>query len=196
MGNAIKFTKQGGITISVKVLDRSAAQVRVRVAVRDTGIGIAPEHVGKLFELFVQADRTTYNQYGGTGLGLAISKRLVGLMDGEIGLESEPGKGGEFWFIVPFKAASPDAIKEERLADRAGEKKLSGVRLLIVDDTKTNRELAMMLLSLEGAICETAENGRVAIERLRTGPADFDVVLMDVQMSEMDGTRGDAGYSP
>jgi light-regulated signal transduction histidine kinase (bacteriophytochrome)/CheY-like chemotaxis protein len=187
VGNAIKFTKQGGLTISVKVLDRSAAQVRVRVAVRDTGIGIAPEHVGKLFELFVQADRTTYNQYGGTGLGLAISKRLVGLMDGEIGLESEPGKGSEFWFTVPFKAASPDAIKEERLADRAGEKKLSGVRLLIVDDTKTNRELAMMLLSLEGAICETAENGRVAIERLRTGPADFDVVLMDVQMSEMDG---------
>jgi light-regulated signal transduction histidine kinase (bacteriophytochrome)/CheY-like chemotaxis protein len=187
VGNAIKFTKQGGITISVKVLDRSTAQVRVRIAVRDTGIGIAPEHVGKLFELFVQAESKTYKQYGGTGLGLAISKRLVGLMAGEIGVESEAGKGSEFWFVVRLQAAPPDAIKEEHLATGGGEKKLSGVRLLVVDDTETNREIAMMLLSLEGAICEPAENGSVAIERLRAGPSDFDVVLMDVQMSEMDG---------
>ena len=187
VGNAIKFTKAGGITVSVEALGRSADFVRVRVAVRDTGIGIAPELIGKLFEPFVQAERTTYKQFGGTGLGLAISKRLIGLMGGEIGVASEPGESSTFWFAVSFKTASLAGTKATPPAVGVGEKPLSGMRLLVVDDTETNREVAIRLLALEGAICEAADNGRAAIDRLRAGPGDFDCVLMDVQMPEMDG---------
>ena len=186
VGNAIKFTAHGEVTMSVKMLARSAESVRLRIAVRDTGIGIAPENLGKVFEPFVQADGTTYRQFGGTGLGLAITKRLIGLMDGSIGVESEKGKGSEFWFVVSFKASSLRA-KAAHASEGHGEKHLSGVRVLIVDDTETNREIAAKLLSLEGAFCETAENGSEAIERLSADPYAFDLVLMDVQMPDIDG---------
>ena len=186
VGNAIKFTAKGEVTMSVNTLARSAESIRIRIAVRDTGIGIAPEHLGKLFEPFVQAERTTYRQFGGTGLGLAITKRLVALMGGSIGIESEQGKGSEFWFVVSFKTSSLTA-KAAHAAEGHGEKRLAGVRILVVDDTETNREIAVKLLSLEGALCETAENGCEAIERLRAGPSDFDLVLMDVQMPDIDG---------
>ena len=186
VGNAIKFTSRGEVAIAVTALSRSPESIRVRIAVRDTGIGIASEHLEKLFAPFVQAERTTYAKFGGTGLGLAISKRLIDLMGGSIGVESEPGKGSEFWFVVSLKAAA-SGMKPASPAAEANEKQLAGVRVLVVDDTETNREIAIKLLSLEGAICESAENGRMAIERLRRKPDDFDVVLMDVQMPEMDG---------
>ncbi len=187
VGNAIKFTLQGRVTVSVEALDRSAESVRLRVTVRDTGIGIAPEQLGKLFDPFVQAERTTHRRFGGTGLGLAISKRLVGLMGGEIGVESEPGKGSAFWFVVAFTPAPPEPATETHPAAGKAEKHLASVRILIVDDTETNREIAVKLLSLQGATCETAENGRKALDRLRASPGDFDLVLMDVQMPDMDG---------
>ncbi len=188
VGNAIKFTKEGGMTVSVEALGRSAGSLRLRVAVRDTGIGIAPEPAGKLFEPFVQADRTTYKPSGGTGLGLAIGKRLVELMGGEIGVETEQGRGSAFWFVVAFRTASPLAgPKETPAAARGDEKHLCGMRLLVVDDTETNREAAIRLLCLEGAVCEAADTGRAAIDRFRAGPDDFDCMLMDVRMPEMDG---------
>ena len=187
VGNALKFTVEGEVAVSVEALDRSAESVRIRVSVRDTGIGVAPEHIGKLFEPFVQAERTTYSNFGGTGLGLAISKQLVGLMGGDIGVESQPGKGSAFWFVVLFKAAASPAAKGAGAADGHRGKRLDGVRVLVVDDTETNREVAVKLLSLEGAICETAGNGRAAVELLRASPRGFDCVLMDVQMPEMDG---------
>ncbi len=187
VGNALKFTPAGGVTLSVEALERSPDSIRLRVVVRDTGIGIAPEQVGKLFEPFVQADRTTYKTFGGTGLGLAISKRLVTLMGGEIGVDSEPGRGSEFWFVAPFRtgpAAEPSAAEPSL---QNGEKRLAGMRILVVDDAETNREVAMRLLAVEGAICQAGANGRVAVERLRAGPDDFDAVLMDIQMPELDG---------
>ena len=186
VGNALKFTLDGSVTISTEALERSAESARIRVAVRDTGIGIAPENIGKLFQSFVQAEGTTSLKFGGTGLELAISKRLVGLMGGEIGVESEPGRGSAFWFAVAFKTASELVAKGARAAVAHGEKRLDGARF-VVDDTETNREVAVKLLSLEGAICATAENGRAAVERLRASPYGFDIVLMDVQMPEMDG---------
>jgi CheY-like chemotaxis protein len=187
VGNAVKFSALGGVTISVTALERSPESIRVRLAVRDTGIGIAPEHLGRLFEPFVQAEAATYRKFGGTGLGLAITKRLVELMDGSVGVESTPGKGSEFWLILQFDVASSILMTKTDPAARDSEKRLSGARLLIVDDTETNREIAIKLLTLEGAICEGAENGYTAIERLRANPGDFDLVLMDVQMPDIDG---------
>ena len=187
VGNAVKFTSHGEVTIAVKARNRCAESVQLRVAVRDTGIGIAPGHVGKLFKPFVQAEPATSAQFGGTGLGLAISKRLIDLMGGAVGVESELGVGSEFWFDVSLKLAAPGEAKEAGPPPKTGKKQFAGVRLLVVDDTETNREIAIKLLSLEGAICESAENGRRAIERLRADPDAFDAVLMDVQMPEMDG---------
>jgi CheY-like chemotaxis protein len=156
------------------------------LAVRDTGIGITRETIDRLFQPFVQAERATYGDYGGTGLGLAISKRLVELMGGVIGVESVPGEGCEFWFIVSFAPARPDFAKTHATG-RQGDKQLLGIRILVVDDIETNREIATQLLTLEGAICEAVGNGRAAIERLRANSGDFDLVLMDIQMPEMDG---------
>jgi PAS domain S-box-containing protein len=189
VGNAVKFTLRGGMTLSVQALERAAETVRVRVTVRDTGIGIAEEHIGKLFEPFVQAEQTTYRRFGGTGLGLTISKRLVSLMGGEIGVESKPGAGSAFWFVIPFETTSTKVIGQTRAASSRRDKQLRGARILVVDDTETNREIAIRLLSLEGAVCEAAEDGEAAIERLRAGPSDFDLVLMDVQMPAMDGLQ-------
>jgi signal transduction histidine kinase len=186
VSNAVKFTSHGEVTVSAKALDRSSTSVRLRLAVRDTGIGITRETIDKLFQPFVQAERATYGDYGGTGLGLAISKRLVELMGGVIGVESVPGEGCEFWFIVSFAPAQPDFAKTHATG-RQGGKQLLGIRILVVDDIETNREIATQLLTLEGAICEAVGNGRAAIERLRANPGDFDLVLMDIQMPEMDG---------
>ena len=186
VGNALKFTLEGSVTIAVAALERSADAVRVRVDVRDTGIGIAPEDIARLFQPFVQAEATTAMKFGGTGLGLAISRRLVEMMGGAIGVESRKGEGSTFGFVVAFKTASAPAVAAAASGGH-GETPLAGVRVLIVDDTETNREVAVRLLSLEGALCETADNGRAAIERLRARPDAYDIVLMDVQMPEMDG---------
>jgi signal transduction histidine kinase len=187
VGNAIKFTSQGDVTIAVEALDRSDDCFRIRFTVRDSGIGIADANLGKLFESFVQAEKSTYREFGGTGLGLAISRRLIALMGGEIGVESVLGEGSAFWFVVPFKAAPPTPASHALPAASRPEKQLSGVRILVVDDIETNRDIVTGLLTSEGALCEAAENGRAAVERLRASPDGFDLVLMDVQMPQMDG---------
>ncbi len=192
VSNALKFTLRGAVTIAVAALERGPESIRVRVAVSDTGIGIATDDVGKLFEPFVQAGRDTYRRFGGTGLGLSIAKRLIALMGGAVGVESKPGEGSTFWFEVAFRPAPSAAARGADLSGGRDGKRLDGVRILVVDDTETNREVAARLLALAGAHCETAEHGLAAVARLRAGPRDFDAVLMDVQMPEMDGLEATA----
>ena len=183
IGNAIKFTEQGEIVISVSVtaMDGSA---KLRFAIRDTGIGIAPEHVESIFKEFTQADSTMTRRYGGTGLGLAISQRLVRLMGGELVVTSEVGRGSEFAFALtlPVETTSPTRT--------TGVAALGGRRMLVVDDNQTNRRILREMLAAEGIKVDeasTAADGLAAIRGAATKRAPYDLAILDVQMPDMDG---------
>ena len=189
IGNAIKFTESGQVRVDVRVLERTAETVRLRFEVRDTGVGIAPEALKKLFTPFTQADGSITRRFGGTGLGLSISKHLVELMGGRIGAESEAGVGSTFWFELPFGVSS---LREESASvESAGEAplggRLAGLRVLVVDDNHLNRKVIARLLEREGAQAEMAADGQEALDYLRTHPEGVQVALMDVQMPVMDG---------
>ena len=181
-GNAIKFTKEGEVFVRVALLQETEEDVTLRFSVRDTGIGIPKEKIGHLFEKFTQADASTTRQYGGTGLGLSISKQLVEMMGGAIGAESEIGKGSEFWFRL-------------RLGKRAGQEKvtppsdLRGVRVLIVDDNATNREILIDRLNSWGMRPEEAIDGPTALQALYLAIENdpFRLAVIDMQMPGMDG---------
>ena len=178
IGNAIKFTEQGEVVVSVSAA-ASDGSTTLRFAVRDTGIGIAPEHIGSVFREFTQADSTTTRRYGGTGLGLAISQRLVQLMGGNLTVNSELGRGSEFAFAVtlPVEGASPTR--------GIGLAALGGRRMLIVDDNQTNRRILREMLAAEGINVDeasTAAEGLAALRRAR-----YDIAILDVQMPDMDG---------
>jgi signal transduction histidine kinase/ActR/RegA family two-component response regulator len=190
--NAVKFTERGGVFISVSL----AAAGGIKVSVTDTGIGIAPEQLEKLFRSFTQADSSTTRRYGGTGLGLAISKHLVELMGGQIGAKSESGKGSTFWFVLPLHdvsrvpagaAASPDGRGDGQAVPGAAPAASlrSRGRLLLVEDNLVNQKVASHMLVKLGYAVEIAEHGRAGIERLEN--SCYDLVLMDIQMPEMDG---------
>src|SRR5438876_485337 len=178
IGNAIKFTEQGEVVVSVSAAATNGSTT-LRFAVRDTGIGIAPEHIGSVFREFTQADSTTTRRYGGTGVGLAISQRLVQLMGGNLTVNSELGRGSEFAFAVtlPVEGASPTR--------GIGLAALGGRRMLIVDDNQTNRRILREMLAAEGINVDeasTAAEGLAALRRVR-----YDIAILDVQMPDMDG---------
>jgi len=188
VGNAIKFTDRGRVEIRLVEWQVEGDRLRLRLAVDDTGPGIADDVRPRLFEVFSQGDTSTGRRFGGTGLGLAICRRLVGAMDGSIGVDSTPGAGSSFWFEIA-SALEPDeqaAAPNEPGSSEAGPRAPTrSARVLVADDVATNRRLIEAILSHLGHGGAFVENGRQAVEAVRR--ERFDVILMDMQMPEMDG---------
>jgi two-component system sensor histidine kinase/response regulator len=189
--NAIKFTERGVVTLQARVIDRGEHDVMVRFKVTDTGIGIARDKQAHLFQAFEQADSSTTRKYGGTGLGLAITRRLVELMGGEVGVDSEPGHGSTFWCTVRLtrRDGVTPAGELSGAVSPATETKLLRThrddRILLVEDNPINQEVSMALLLEAGLEVDVAANGAEAVAKVRHG--DYDLVLMDMQMPVMDG---------
>ena len=185
IGNAVKFTSQGGVSVKLSAPDYG----RLRVDVRDTGPGLTPEQQGRLFERFAQADASITRRHGGSGLGLSICRELVGLMGGQIGVESAIGQGATFWFELDAVACSAAEAFPE--AEQSPFQVLTNVRVLVVDDHEHNRALVTALLAPLGVEVLQAASGAEAVEACLTIP--FDLVFMDVQMPGMDGCLATAG---
>ncbi|HEX8986685.1 MAG TPA: PAS domain S-box protein [Rhodocyclaceae bacterium] len=184
VGNALKFTERGRVTVAVGVAS-SSDPLRLRFEVRDTGIGMSEDQQRRLFAPFTQADTSTTRKYGGTGLGLSICKRLVALMGGEIGVSSVPGEGSRFHFSLPFGRSASAVPVEEAPAASGVPAVLRGHRVLLVEDNEVSRELAEEILHAAGLEVDTACDGAQAVERGRTGR--YDAILMDCHMPVMDG---------
>jgi CheY-like chemotaxis protein len=188
IGNAMKFTAVGHVSLRVTSDDSGDAEsVAVRFTVQDTGIGIAPEHLAHIFEPFRQADGSTTRKYGGTGLGLSISTRIVSRMGGRLSVESVAGSGSTFSFTVPFGIAAA-AAQGSPGAGADVEGTTAGkitLRVLLAEDNAVNQALAAGLLRRDGHIVTIVDNGVAAVAAAATG--EFDVVLMDVQMPEING---------
>ncbi len=189
LGNAIKFTPQGSIVMRSHHIKTTQEEVEVRFSVTDTGIGIDANAQENLFEPFIQADNSSTRQYGGTGLGLTICRRIVELMNGEIGVDSEPSAGSTFWFVVPFEKAgdSEDILEVQSLHSSAvDDSDSTQVRILVAEDNVDNRDLLVMLLEDMGYDnVITVENGEEALAK--TSAESFDLILMDCQMPIVDG---------
>ncbi|WP_348674666.1 ATP-binding protein, partial [uncultured Abyssibacter sp.] len=185
VGNAIKFTAEGEVVVRVEEQERSDMQVKLLFSIRDTGAGMTPEQVDKLFEAFSQADASTTRRYGGTGLGLAISQRLVQMMGGTIRVDSSYGVGSTFSFALDFPTRA-DVIS---LAERAGEH-LLGLRCLVVDDNPAAREILTSTLEGFGLTVSCSASGEEAVEEVQ--PRRFDLVLMDWRMPGMNGIEAAA----
>jgi two-component system sensor histidine kinase/response regulator len=184
LSNAVKFTDHGTIAVTMRPLGRSDGSVIVRCEVRDTGIGISPEGVGKLFLPFEQGDTSTTRRYGGTGLGLAISRRLAEAMHGEIGVNSEPGKGSTFWFTARLGvSAETPQLSQGGSTPASGHQ--HGAHVLLAEDNAVNAEVASELLQTAGLKVDLAKDGRQAVDLARQ--RHYDLVLMDMQMPVMDG---------
>jgi signal transduction histidine kinase/CheY-like chemotaxis protein/HPt (histidine-containing phosphotransfer) domain-containing protein len=187
VGNAIKFTHKGEVAVRVRATGQTGDQVDLRLEVQDTGIGISPDVRDNLFRAFVQADGSTTRKYGGTGLGLAISKQIVELMQGKIGVDSTPGTGSTFWFTCRLPRQKNEAAPEHPAPNR-----LPGLRVLVVDDNATNREVLARNLVAWGMEVTCAEDAgsalRLAIEAAGHG-SPFDLAVLDLMMPGMDGLQ-------
>ena len=185
VNNAVKFTERGEVRLSIELVERTGEKVQLKCSVRDTGIGMTPEQSGKLFQPFTQADMSTTRKHGGTGLGLTICRRLVELMGGRIWLESEPGVGTTFYFTVWLGVGVATGARKV-VPDR-----LSSLRVLVVDDNPSAREILQEPLSTVTAQVDTVASGKEAIAAIREKDAadPYDVVFMDWRMPGMDGLQ-------
>jgi CheY-like chemotaxis protein len=199
VGNALKFTEHGSVTVSASLESDQDGVATVRFSVRDTGIGIPESRLAAIFAPFSQVDASTTRKYGGTGLGLSISKQLVELMGGEIGVTSEEGKGSTFWFTARFEKQSPEAVMARQ--DGAGRpeqsmlhpaKKIADltVRMLLVEDNAINQKVALHMLKTLGYTADTVADGQQAVAAL--SQEAYDLVLMDCMMPVMDGFEATA----
>ncbi len=199
VSNAIKFTQKGSIAVRANTQRDGDRQIDVRLEVVDTGIGISPENQACIFDSFTQADGSDARRFGGTGLGLSICKELLTLMDGDIGVKSEPGEGSTFWFRVRFQLADAPREDVQRPAgqDRVlttdttatdvsdGDESEDRIRVLLAEDNTANQVVAKGMLNFLGCDCDVAENGHMAVSMAKSGC--YDVILMDCQMPELDG---------
>ena len=182
LANAIKFTKQGGITLCALLVDERDEAVELRFEVRDTGIGVDAEQQSRIFDAFEQAQHSTTREFGGTGLGLSISRKLARMMGGDAGVVSTPGQGSTFWFTAHLKRGT--TLPLETLAE-GGARIRSGAHILLVEDNEINQEVARGLLESVGLVVEVANHGGEALEKMRASA--YDLILMDMQMPVMDG---------
>lgn len=195
LSNALKFTEKGSVTLSARLLGREDGEVKIAFSVTDTGIGIPEEFMGEIFTPFRQGETFRNRKYGGTGLGLSISRKLVEMMGSTLSVESTPGRGSAFSFVLSLKSGesagesdhSGESPSVPAFGKETGERKSS---VLVVDDNRVNRELVRLLLEKGGYLPETASDGREAVELLSR--TRFDLVLMDIQMPEMDGYEATA----
>ena len=186
--NAVKFTAKGSVTIETSLIEESPEKYTLQFAVKDTGIGLTKEQIGKLFKSFSQADSSTTRKFGGTGLGLTISKRLVELMNGKIWVESEPDQGSSFIFTAEFGHGNEAKLKvrsSQKGFDQERLKSIQGARILLVEDNEINQQVAQEILEKAGFVIDIAEDGRQGIVAVQK--KTYDLVLMDIQMPIMDG---------
>lgn len=200
ISNALKFTESGGeVAVAIREMYRSDDGVSYMLRVRDTGKGMDPRYISKIFKPFEQEDRTIARRYGGTGLGMAITSALVDLMGGEIVVDTELGRGSTFSAYIPLRLATPEQAEEIRLKEQTLETapdsiassftyQFDGKRFLLAEDNEINAMIVVELLARRGAAVDRAENGQAVVDRFRSMPAGtYDAILMDIQMPVLNG---------
>lgn len=200
ISNALKFTESGGnVAVTIREMYRSDGSVSYMLRVRDTGKGMDPRYISKIFKPFEQEDRTIARRYGGTGLGMAITSALVDLMDGEIIVDTEPGRGSTFSAYIPLRLATPEQVEDLKRKDQTLETASDSIgssftyqfedkRFLLAEDNEINAMIVIELLARRGAAVDRAENGQAVVERFRSMPAGtYDAILMDIQMPVLNG---------
>lgn len=200
ISNALKFTESGGsVAVSIREMYRSENGVSFMLRVRDTGKGMDPRYISKIFKPFEQEDRTIARRYGGTGLGMAITNALVDLMRGEIVVDTELGRGSTFSAYIPLRLATPEQVEDLKLKEQTLETapdtiassftyQFDGKRFLLAEDNEINAMIVVELLARRGAAVDRAENGQAVVERFRSMPVGtYDAILMDIQMPVLNG---------
>jgi len=186
LGNSIKFTKKGSVSLSCSVMEVENEKAKIKFEVKDTGVGIEATKLEKIFESFSQEDESTTRKFGGTGLGLSISKQLVALLGGELSVKSELGEGSNFYFVLNLPIGKK-TIKKKKIIIDTETNPLKNKKVLLVEDNEINRFLATTVLGKWDLNVDLAEDGKKAVDKVQAN--SYDVVLMDIQMPVMGGVE-------